>query len=186
MRGSYIDPREGKITLKTYAEERLAALPEGNCAPTAPAYRLAMWRPTSCPARQPPARRGAPPRLHRVRRRAHREAARPLHLGAHRLCGAAVADAKRGAGPADPGEPARSRAPLPRLDKRVLARPWPRKAVTALAAAMPRSTNSPAWLAAGAGLREGEALGLTVPRVEFLARGGWPSSSRCRTGCCHR
>jgi integrase len=26
------------------------------------------------------------------------------------------------------------------------------------------------WLAAGAGLREGEALGLTVPRVEFLAR----------------
>lgn len=26
------------------------------------------------------------------------------------------------------------------------------------------------WLAAGAGLREGEALGLTVPRAEFLAR----------------
>jgi integrase len=26
------------------------------------------------------------------------------------------------------------------------------------------------WLAAGAGLREGEALGLVLPRVEFLAR----------------
>ena len=35
---------------------------------------------------------------------------------------------------------------------------------------MPARYELAVWLAAGAGLREGEALGLTVPRVEFLAR----------------
>jgi integrase len=43
-------------------------------------------------------------------------------------------------------------------------------AVSALAAAMPARYELAVWLGAGAGLREGEALGLTVPRVEFLAR----------------
>ncbi len=45
-----------------------------------------------------------------------------------------------------------------------------RFAVSALAAAMPARYELAVWLAARAGLREGEALGLTVPRVEFLAR----------------
>ena len=62
-----------------------------------------------------------------------------------------------------------SRVPLPRLDKRVVV-PLPADAVSALAAAMPARYELAVWLAAGAGLREGEALGLTVPRVEFLAR----------------
>jgi integrase len=35
---------------------------------------------------------------------------------------------------------------------------------------MPPRYELAVWLAAGAGLREDEALGLTVPRVEFLAR----------------
>ena len=39
-----------------------------------------------------------------------------------------------------------------------------------LAGTMPKRYELAVWLAAGAGLREGEALGLTVPRVEFLAR----------------
>jgi integrase len=62
-----------------------------------------------------------------------------------------------------------SRVPLPRLDKPVVV-PLPASAVSALAAAMPPRYELAVWLAAGAGLREGEALGLTVPRVEFLAR----------------
>ena len=62
-----------------------------------------------------------------------------------------------------------SRVALPRLDKPVVVPP-PAAAVSALAAAMPARYELAVWLAAGAGLREGEALGLTVPRVEFLTR----------------
>jgi integrase len=62
-----------------------------------------------------------------------------------------------------------SRVPLPRLDKPVVV-PLAADAVAALGAAMPARYELAVWLAAGAGLREGEALGLTVPRVEFLAR----------------
>jgi integrase len=57
----------------------------------------------------------------------------------------------------------------PQLDRRVVV-PLPADAVSALAAAMSARYEAAVWLAAGAGLREGEALGLTVPRVEFLAR----------------
>lgn len=62
-----------------------------------------------------------------------------------------------------------SRVPLPRLDKRVVT-PLPATAVSALAAGIAPRYVVAVWLAASAGLREGEALGLTVPRVEFLAR----------------
>jgi integrase len=62
-----------------------------------------------------------------------------------------------------------SRVPLPRLDKHIVV-PMEAGAVTALAGKMPPRYELAVWLAAGAGLREGEALGLTVPRVEFLAR----------------
>jgi integrase len=73
-----------------------------------------------------------------------------------------------------------SRVPLPRLDKHVVV-PLPASAVSA----MPPRYELAVWLAAGAGLREGEALGLTAQRVEFLP-GAWSSSSRCRTRCCRR
>ena len=63
-----------------------------------------------------------------------------------------------------------SRVPPPRVDKRVVVVPLAAEAVAALAGAMPPRYELAVWLAAGAGLREGEALGLTVPRVEFLAR----------------
>jgi hypothetical protein len=78
-----------------------------------------------------------------------------------------------------------SRVPLPRLDKRVVV-PLPAGAISGWAAAMPARYELAVWLAAGAVLREGEALGLTVPRVEFLWPGAWSWSSRCRTGPCPR
>lgn len=62
-----------------------------------------------------------------------------------------------------------SRVPLPRIEHRVIE-PLPPASVVALAAAMPPRYAVTVWLAAGAGLREGEALGLTVPRVDFLRR----------------
>jgi integrase len=62
-----------------------------------------------------------------------------------------------------------SRVPLPRVEHRVIE-PLPAASVVALAEAMPPRYAVTVWLAAGAGLREGEALGLTARRVDFLRR----------------
>lgn len=62
-----------------------------------------------------------------------------------------------------------SRVPLPRIEHRVVE-PLPAASVVALADAMPPRYAVTVWVAAGAGLREGEALGLTAARVDFLRR----------------
>jgi integrase len=62
-----------------------------------------------------------------------------------------------------------SRVPLPRVEARVVE-PLPASAVVALAEAMPPRYAVTVRIAAGAGLREGEALGLTTARVDFLRR----------------
>ncbi len=62
-----------------------------------------------------------------------------------------------------------SRVPLPEVSARVVE-PLPTSAVVALAEAITPRYRLAVWLAAGLGLREGEALGLTVPRVDFLRR----------------
>jgi len=61
------------------------------------------------------------------------------------------------------------RVRLPRVEKRVVV-PLPRDHVLALVRAMPGRYRLAVVLAAMAGLREGEALGLTVPCVDFLRR----------------
>jgi integrase len=61
------------------------------------------------------------------------------------------------------------RVPLPRVQPREVE-PLPAAAVLALADALPRRYRACVPLAAGAGLRFGEATGLTVPRVNFLQR----------------
>jgi integrase len=61
------------------------------------------------------------------------------------------------------------RVPLPRVDARVVE-PLPASMVIALAEAITPRYRLAVWLGAGLGLREGEALGLTVPRVDFLRR----------------
>lgn len=61
------------------------------------------------------------------------------------------------------------RVPLPRVEQRVIE-PLPGASVVALAQAMPPRYAITVWLAAGAGLREGETLGLTAARVDFLRR----------------
>lgn len=62
-----------------------------------------------------------------------------------------------------------SRVPLPRVEPRVVE-PLPVSAVLALAENITPRYRLSVWLGAGLGLREGEALGLTKPRVEFLRR----------------
>jgi integrase len=67
-----------------------------------------------------------------------------------------------------PGNPC-SRVKLPRIEPRVL-KPLTAEQVAALAGAITPRYEVTVWLGAGAGLREGEALGLTVDRVRFLER----------------
>ena len=62
-----------------------------------------------------------------------------------------------------------SRVPLPRVEPRVVE-PLPVDAVIALAEKITERYRLAVWLGAGLGLREGEALGLTVPKVDFLRR----------------
>ena len=62
-----------------------------------------------------------------------------------------------------------SRVPLPKAEKRVVE-PMAAAAVLALADAITPRYRVMVVLGAGAGLREGEAFGLTVPRVDFLRR----------------
>jgi integrase len=62
-----------------------------------------------------------------------------------------------------------SRVPLPRVEPREVE-PLPASAVLALADALPSRSRVCVPLAAGVGLRLGEASGLTVPRVDFLRR----------------
>lgn len=62
-----------------------------------------------------------------------------------------------------------SRVRLPRVEPHVVE-PLPARAILALAAAITPRYRLAVWLGAGLGLREGEALGLTVQRVDFLRR----------------
>ncbi|MEU0520653.1 tyrosine-type recombinase/integrase [Streptosporangium sp. NPDC006007] len=62
-----------------------------------------------------------------------------------------------------------SRVPLPRIEPRVVE-PLPVSAVLALVETITPRYKLAVWLAAGLGLREGEALGLTVSKVDFLRR----------------
>jgi integrase len=62
-----------------------------------------------------------------------------------------------------------SRVPLPEIAAHVLE-PLSAASVLDVASSMTPRYQVTVWLAAGAGLREGEALGLTVPRVDFPHR----------------
>lgn len=62
-----------------------------------------------------------------------------------------------------------TRVPLPRVEARVVE-PLPAQAILDLAEAITPRYRLAVWLGAGLGLREGEALGLTAARVDFLRR----------------
>jgi integrase len=166
LRGTYIDPREGKITLRSYAEQRwlpaqvhlrpnsakrYQAAVDAHIVPLLGDRPLGSLRRPDCTAFVAAlAEQLAPSTVHTV------------YAVLRKLMQSAVEDQLIPTNPC-------ARVPLPRLDKRVVV-PLPAGAVSALAAAMPARYELAVWLAAAAGLREGEALGLTVPRVEFLAR----------------
>jgi integrase len=167
MRGSYIDPREGRVTLRSYAGQRwlpsqvhlrpnsaslYASHVANHVVPLLGDRPLGALRRPDCTAFVAAlvAKPLAPSTVHTV------------YAVLRSLMQSAVQDQLIPANPC-------ARVPLPRLDKRVVVF-MAAGAISALAGKMTPRYELAVWLGAGAGLREGEALGLTVPRVEFLAR----------------
>lgn len=68
----------------------------------------------------------------------------------------------------------------PRLEPRKV-KPWPAERIMAVRSALPDRYQALVNLAAGCGLRQGEAFGLAVEDVDFL--GGW-CTSYGRSSCC--
>jgi integrase len=166
IRGSYIDPAAGKITVKSYADLRWLPAQVHLRPSSASLYGShvanhivpllgdrpigALHRPDCTAFVAALTARLAPSTVHTV------------YAVLRSLMQSAVGDQLIAGNPC-------SRVPLPRLDKLVVT-PLAATSVSALAAEIAPRYELAVWLAAGAGLREGEALGLTVPRVEFLAR----------------
>ncbi len=168
LRGSYVDPRAGRVTLREYVEDRW--LPElVHVAESTretyerhlrhrilPAFgRREIGSITRADAKALVARMTADPDL----------SDSTVHIAFATLrivMQAAVDDEVITANPC-------SRVKLPRLGERVVD-PLPVEAVRALAEVITPRYRVAVFLGAGAGLRRGEALGLTVPRVLFAKR----------------
>jgi integrase len=161
-RGTYVEPRAGKVTVESYYHQWL-----GRMAPT--------WRPTTRAAVESSFRRHLLPALGgrpiASLRRSDIEAALASlavapgtvavirqHLG--QLLNAAVED----------GMTPRNVALGARIRRRSVerARTIPLDEIAAISAAMPTHLRIAIPLAYGAGLRLGESTGLTVDRVDFL------------------
>lgn len=165
-RGTYIDPRAGRMTVGTYVEQRwLPALV--HVRPTTRELYVQHLRVHLLPAL------GSRPLASVTRTDCRTFVAALAQKLAPSTVGTVVAvlrsvltaAADDGLIQANPCQ----RVPLPRVEQRVVE-PLPPAAVLALAGAMTPRYAVTVWLAAGAGLREGEALGLTAARVDFLRR----------------
>ncbi|WP_432864569.1 tyrosine-type recombinase/integrase [Microbispora rosea] len=166
LRSVYVDAREGKIKLREYGEKNWFPSQvhlRGNSISThethlrSRIYPLLRERPMNSLTRSDMktfvssiSRELAPSTVHAV------------FAVLRSMMQSAVDD---GVIPANPC----SRVPLPRVEQRVI-QPFSVAAVLALADAITPRYKLTVWLGAGLGLREGEALGLTAPRVDFLRR----------------
>ncbi|GAA4697986.1 hypothetical protein [Nocardioides nanhaiensis] len=177
VRGDYVDPRAGKVTLETYAGQwqavqvssegtarivdnalRLHILPELGATP------LSAIRPTMVQGlvKKLEAKGLSPGTIHGI------------HHVLTQVCAAAVDDRLISAMPC-------RRITLPQLDAAPVVPPTIEH-VEAFRDALPERYRALAVLVAGAGPRVGEALGLDVEHVEFLRRSVCRSSgSAART-----
>lgn len=166
LRGTYVDPSAGRVTIKEYAEQRwlpslvhvrattldlYGAHLRNHVLPALGGRPLGSLRRTDCKTFVAAlSTRLAPATVSTV------------YAVLRSLMQSAVDDGLIAANPC-------ARVPLPRVEQRVVE-PLAASAVVSLAAAMPARYAVTVLLGAGAGLREGEALGLTAPRIDFLRR----------------
>jgi len=166
LRGVYTDPRAGQITLREYAEQRWLPA-QVHLRPNSVSLYGGHLRNHIVPLlgdrpvgsiRRPDAKTF----VAAISASLAPATVSTVYAVLRTVLQSAVDDGLIAANPA-------SRVPLPRVETApfvLLTAPQ----ISALARSITPRYEVTVWLAAGAGLREGEALGLTVPRVEFLAR----------------
>jgi integrase len=162
--GTWVDPKAGRTTLKEYAEAWLARMRPSWRAATAAAVSTSFDKhvlPVLGPRPLTRITRGDVEALCRSLELAPSTVG-IVHQHVSQLLSAAVED---GLIPRNPA----ARARLPRRDER-RAQPVPLEVVEAIHGALPEWMRVAVPLGVGVGLRQGEASGLTVNRVDFLHR----------------
>jgi integrase len=164
--GTYIDPRAGRLTVADFAEQRWLPSLVHVRPGTLDTYRSHL-RNHVLPllgSRQVASLRKADCRMFvaALAKRLAPSTVSTVYAVLRSLMQMATDDGLIAANPC-------TRVQLPRIEHRAVE-PLPAEAVAALADAISPRYSVTVWLAAGAGLRKGEALGLTVPRVDFLRR----------------
>jgi integrase len=164
LSGSYVDPRQAQTPLVVYAEQWLERM-----RPT--------WRATTTASVENSIRRHILPVLGRRQISAIKRADVEAWAAGLDLSPATVATVRQHlgqllTGAVDDGLIARNPAAGAKMPKNEAARPEPVPAdvVDAITAALPSWARVAVPLGLGAGLRQGEATGLTVDRVLFLRR----------------
>jgi integrase len=170
LRGAYIDPRKGTMTVREYAETKWLPAQHHHARNTSKTYRAHLANqifPLIGDRRIGTVTRTDIKSLVAALRALSGE---PLAPGTVRtvfavlraMFAAAVDDEIIAVNPC-------TRVPLPKVRKTAVE-PMAAAAVLAIMDAMPPRFRVAVTLGAGAGLREGEAFGLTVPRADFLRR----------------
>ncbi len=169
-RGAYIDPRKGTMTIREYAETKWLPAQHHHARNTGTVYRSHLANqvyPMIGDRRIGSVTRTDIKSLVAGMRSQSGEPLAPgtVHTAfavVRAMFASAVDDEVIAVNPC-------TRVPLPKVRK-AKVEPMPAAAVLALMEAMPPRFRVAVALGAGTGLREGEALGLTVPRADFLRR----------------
>ena len=164
VRGEYVDPRAGRVTFKAYAEQwrtsqvhrvtsqlTIESALRRHTYPTLGDKPLSAIKPSDVQAW--------------VKRLSERLAPRSVILAHGVAAGvfkAAMRDRLIASNPCDG-------TGLPKVPRQQIE-PLPTETVWALVEAVPPRYRALVILAAGTGMRQGEALGLTVDRIDFLRR----------------
>lgn len=164
LRGAYVDPDAGKVTFGEFARQWLEAQTFGESTREATELRLRLHAEPHLGKRE---LRNIKPSLIQAWLRGLQQELAPTYVRAvftnvSAVMNAAVDDGLIARNPSR----ARSVKP-PKIDHRKIE-PWPREQVEAVIAALPPRYRCLAVVAAGCGLRQGEALGLRVCDVDFL------------------
>lgn len=166
LRGSYVDPSAGKVTLRDFGEtwlgaqtfddstrEAVTARLRSHVYPHLGEHELRAIRPSTLQQWLATLQRQLAPSYVRV-----------ILANVSAMLGAAVEDGIIA------HNPARSSSVRPPRVDTERVEPWPREQVDAVIAAHADPYQAVPILAAGCGLRQGECFGLRVDDVDFLAR----------------
>ena len=167
LRGSYIDPQAGRISLRRYATDWLAAQTFDESTREATESRLRVHVYPYLGDRQLSAIR--PSHVQAWDRALQQQNVAPtyrrvLFANLSAILSAAVDDERIAKNPCRAAS-----VKAPRLVTRKVT-PWPAEQVLDVHAALPTRYRVAATIAAGCGLRQGEVFGLAVDDVEFLGR----------------